>query len=286
MPNSTLIKHDRAFVNGTRLHYITAGRGDLVILLHGWPQTSHEWHKVIPLLAESYTVIAPDMRGIGDSAKPADGYDRRNLAEDIYQLVKQLKYEQFFLVGHDTGMQVAYALAASYPAAVKKLVLIEALLAGLGLESVMNFSQPKALIHMALNMQRDLAESLIEGKERIYIEHILRPLAYDPASISQADVDEYVKSYSSPGGMRAGFEYYRTYFTDVEHNKEFAKTKLPMPVLAVGGDHSLGEHVKLSLAGLTEKLEGKIMSRCGHHVPDEHPVELAEMLHTFFDYKL
>ena len=282
MSEAHKIESHRLVVNGVRLHFRRTGTGEPLFLLHGWPQTSHAWRKVMPLLASQFTVIAPDLRGLGASDKPVSGYDKRTVAEDVHQLAKALGFEAFYLVGHDLGMQVAYALAASHPLAVKKLVLIEALLAGLGLEGAMNFTQPHAFIHMALNMQGDLAEALVAGKERLYIEHHLRPFACDPESISQDDVDEYVRSYSVPGGMRAGFGYYRAYFQDVTDNKAWSATKLPMPVLAVGGDNSLGDYVKASLVPLTTTLSGRVAHDAGHYVPEESPEWLAEELRAFF----
>jgi pimeloyl-ACP methyl ester carboxylesterase len=281
--NPVPIESHRALVNGVRLHYLKAGQGEPVVLLHGWPQTSHAWRKVMPQLAGRFTVIAPDLRGLGDSDKPAAGYDKRTVAQDIFELARALCFETFHLVGHDLGMQVAYALAASHPKAVRSLTLIEALLAGLGLEGAMNFTQPHAFIHMALNMQRDFAEALVAGKERLYIEHHLRPFAYDPEAIAQEDVDRYVRSYSAPGGMRAGFEHYRSYFQDAADNKVFAQTQLPMPVLAIGGEASLGEYVAGTLKPLAQSLQSRIAARAGHYVPEEQPQWLADELSSFIE---
>jgi pimeloyl-ACP methyl ester carboxylesterase len=277
-----MIENHRIFVNGVRLHYLRAGTGQPVVLLHGWPQTSHAWRKVIPLLATDYCVIAPDLRGLGDSDKPLQGYDKKSVAQDIVQLLQQLGHDSFYLVGHDLGMQVAYALAATHPGAVRKVVLIEALLAGLGLEGAMDFTKPHAFIHMALNMQRDFAESLIAGRERFYIEHHLRPFTYNPTAMQTEDVEEYVRCYSAPGGMRAGFEYYRAYAVDAEDNKRLAQSKLSMPVLAIGGDSSLGDFVKLSVEPLGVDVQGEIAQHAGHYVPEEQPVWLAQRLRDFF----
>jgi pimeloyl-ACP methyl ester carboxylesterase len=277
------IEHHRTQVYGARLHYLRAGQGDPIVLLHGYPQTSHAWRKVIPLLASNYTVIAPDLRGLGDSSRPSSGYDKRTIAEDIYQLVQELGFEQIFLVGHDLGGMVAYAYAAAHPRAVRRLVMAEMLLPGLGLEPALDFSKPgSGYIHMALNMTPDLPEALIAGKERLYITYLTKPYCYNPESISTADLDEYLRCYASPGGMKAGFEYYRSFFQDVEHNQENAKTKLSMPTLALGGDMSLGDYLHQTLIPLAEDVRGTVIKQCGHFIPEEQPEQFVEVLKKFF----
>jgi pimeloyl-ACP methyl ester carboxylesterase len=278
------IEHHRIQVNGVRLHYLKAGQGDPIVLLHGYPQTSHAWRKVIPLLASSYTVIAPDLRGLGDSSKPIAGYDKRTIAEDIHQMVEQLNLEKILLVGHDLGGMVAYAYAIAHPQMVRCLVMAEMLLPGLGLESALDFSKPgRGYIHMALNMTPDLPEALISGKERLYITYNTKPHCYDPTAISDADLDEYVRCYTAPGGMRAAFEYYRAFFQDAEHNRENAnKQKLSMPVLALGGDISLGDYLHQTIIPLADNVKGKVFEKCGHFIPEEQPEQFVSVLNEFF----
>jgi pimeloyl-ACP methyl ester carboxylesterase len=284
MTSPLIVEHHRTVVNGVRLHYLKAGEGDLVVLLHGYPQTSHAWRKIIPLLSSNYTVIAPDLRGLGDSSKPDSGYDKQTVAEDIYQLVRELNFEQLFLVGHDLGGMVAYAYAMAYPQMVRRLVMAEMLLPGLGLESALDFSKPgSGYIHMALNMTPDLPEALTCGKERLYITYNTKPHCYNPNAISDVDLDEYVRCYSSPGGMRAGFEYYRTFFQDAERNRVIAQDKkLPMPVLALGGDMSLGDYLHKTLIPIAENLQGYVFGQCGHFIPEEQPEGFVRTLEAFF----
>lgn len=277
----TKFSHHTAEANGVRLHYVIGGKGDPVgtpvVLLHGWTQTSHAWHKVMPLLAESHTVIAPDMRGFGDSEKPQGGYDGRTVAEDIHQLVQGLGFERFYLVGHDVGAWVAYPLAASYPESVRALTLVDSPAPGVG-----GFDDLSLAWHMPFHTARDVTEMLVSGKEREYLSYFYRNYSYDPSAISEEDVDEYVRCYSAPGGLRGGFEYYRAFFEDVAQNKELAKKKLPMPVLALGGDLSAGGFVAASLEGAAEDVRGGAIEHCGHFVPDERPQYLAEQLLDFF----
>lgn len=281
MPDTTFVHHT-ALVSEVRLHYITAGQGDPVVLLHGWPQTWYQWRRVIPALAERYTVIAPDMRGLGDSSKPATGYDKRTVAEDIYQLVRQLGFERIFLVGHDWGGPVAYAYACAHPSDVCRLVILDVMIPGAGLEQIPQMSRRGGLWHISFHGVRDLPEALITGRERIYLSWFYRTAAYNPTAIGEEDIDEYVRCYSAPGGLRAGFEYYRAFWDDVDHNKENAKTKLKMAVLALGGERSFGARTLSSMQALAEDVRGGVIDRCGHWIAEERPDYLIEQLLTFF----
>ena len=173
-----------AEVNGVRLHYLVAGKGDPVVLLHGYAETSHMWRPLIAKLADKHTVIAPDLRGFGQSAAPADGYTKAAMARDIHALVKNLKYDRIRLVGHDIGLMVAYAYAAQYPAEVDRLVLMEAFLPGVGEWN--NVFLLRDLWHFHFYGKTPLA--LVTGRERIYLNHFWNDFAADPAkSVSEAD---------------------------------------------------------------------------------------------------
>ena len=147
--------HHKTTVNGIQLHYVIGGeKGDLIVLLHGWPQTWYEWRNIIPqLIANNFTVIAPDMRGLGDSEKPQTGYDKKTIAEDIYQLVKKLGYSKIYLVAHDWGGPVAYSYAAAHPQDVNKMVILDTSVPGFGLEKAENFS--KRIWHFSFHAVRD-----------------------------------------------------------------------------------------------------------------------------------
>jgi pimeloyl-ACP methyl ester carboxylesterase len=269
--------HHTASVNGIQMHYVIGGQGDPVVLLHGWPQTWYEWHKVMPALAKNYTVIAPDLRGLGDSSKPATGYDGNTTAEDIYQLVSQLGINQkIYLVGHDVGVQTAYSYAAAHPNNVSKLVILDVPLHG--------FFPPgteDCCWWFSFHQTPDIPEMLTDGKEREYLSWFYR-LAYNPEAITEADIDKYVSHYSAPGGMRAGFEYYRAFQINEEQNKEHANVKLPMPVLALGGEYSFGTAALDSMKSLATDVRGGIVPLSGHWIAEERPDFLVKHLAEFF----
>lgn len=286
--NKTEIEHHRQRVNDVLLHYVTSGSRDkeAVVLLHGFSQSWYEWKRdVIPALAENYFVVAPDMRGIGDSEKPRDGYDKKTMAEDIWQLVQHLGLKKIYLVGHDFGAAVAYAFAAAHPDFVEKLAIVEMIIPGFGYEDSMQApfvtdGMGRKVWHLAFHDAPDLPEVLIQGRERMYLQWFHNNFAYNPNAISQEDLDEYERTYAAPGGMRA-LDYYRTHFVDAEHNRESAKTPLKMPVLAIGGAAFLGDIVHKGMSALAENVRGVVIPECGHWVPDEQPEIFNSLLTDF-----
>jgi pimeloyl-ACP methyl ester carboxylesterase len=278
--------HHMASVNGIQLHYVIGGQGDPVVLLHGWPQTWYEWRHVMPALAENYTVIVPDLRGLGDSSKPTTGYDGNTTAEDIYQLVSQLGFNKIFLVAYDIGSQTAYSYAATHPNNVSKLIIMDYIFAG--------FLPPEFGQNgpwwFAFHQVPNLPEALVQGKEREYLSWFYKGLAYNPNTITQADTDEFVRKYSAPGAMRAGFEYYRAFNEDAEQNKELVnKSKLQIPVLVLAGDFYPafggdvpGNPVMKGVKALAENVNGTVVPLSGHWIPEEQPGFVIEQLGNFF----
>lgn len=276
------ITHDFAQVDDVMLHYVTSGRGPAVVLLHGWPQTWYGWRHIIPVLARRYTVIAPDLRGLGDSSRPLAGYDKKTVAHDVWQLVNgKLGHQQFFLVGHDWGGPTAYALAAAHPAAVARLAILDVVVPGDGGD----FSQGGQRWHHQFHLTADLPEALTAGRERLYLSWFYRTFGHRPDAISEADVDEYVRTYSQIGAMRAGFAYYRALPQDAADNRAtIARFKLPMPVLAIGGANGRGRgrEPEASLKRVALRVQGDVVPDCGHWIPEEQPRYLAERLLEFF----
>lgn len=276
-----MFSHHTAKVNDVRLHYVIGGRGDPVLLLHGFAETWYMWRHIMPELAKYYTVIVPDLRGAGDSDKPIIGYDKKTMAADVHQLVQQLGYQRIFLVGHDIGLMVAYAYAAAHPADVRRLVLLDAPIPGTKVFEEL-VSSGKAW-HFAFHSVQNLPESLVAGRERIYLtEGFYRAQSYNPAAFTEADVDEYVRCYSLPGGMRAGFEYFRAFPEDSQQNKEYFKNKLSMPVLALGGAQSFGPLIVNMVEEIATNVSGGMIEQCGHWIADERPEFLTEQLLVFF----
>lgn len=287
IPNPTKFNqtftHHTANVNDVRLHYVTGGKGDTIVLLHGFGGTWYTWRHVMPALAERYTVIAPDMRGSGDSAKPFSGYDKKTAAEDIYQLVRKLGHQRIYLVGHDIGVMVAYAYAAAHPGDVKRLVLMDSVPPGAG--DWENFTRDPKRWHFGFHQALNLPEALVEGRERIYLNRFWQDLAYNPTAITEADKDEYLRGYAAPGGMRAAFEYYRAMPQDVKDNQEYFKRKLTMPVLAIGGAQGSGKPAVDIIKTLGTNVRGEVVENCGHWVSEERPEYLNQLLLMFLGEK-
>jgi len=275
--------HNMASVNGIQLHYVIGGHGNPVVLLHGWPETWYAWHKVMPALAKNYTVIAPDLRGLGDSSKPPTGYDGKTLAEDIHQLVTKLGFKTIFLVGHDIGTQVAYSYAAAHSAEVKRLAVMELTIPGFAPAGRM------PLWWVIFHQTPDVPEALVQGKETTYISWFFHNLPFNPAAITQADINEYVSHYSAPGGMRAGFEHYRAFPQDAIQNQNYSKTKLTMPVLALGGGYipTFGGNITMptiiyGMKILAQNVQGITVPNSGHFIPEEEPQFVIKQVANFF----
>ena len=265
------------------LHYVRAGAGDCVVLLHGWPQSWYAWHKIIPVLAEHYDVIAPDLRGLGDSSRPAGGYDKATIAEDIRKLLHgHLGIDRCDLVGHDWGGPVAFCLAATYPDMVRKLVMLDTAVPGDGSGS---FSQHGRRWHHAFHQTADLPEALVAGREDIYLGWFYRHYGFQPGAIDAEAIAEYLRTYRQEGALRSGFAYYRALEQDVAHNQSLlARGKLKMPVLALGGGKAFGRGAETfeSLKRVALDVRGGVIEDCGHWIPEEKPDEVARALLDFF----
>jgi pimeloyl-ACP methyl ester carboxylesterase len=267
-----------AVVDGVKLHYLTAGHGSPLVLLHGYAETSLMWRPIIPALAERFTVIAPDLPGIGDSGIPADGLDMKSAAIRIHDLVKSLGAQKAEVVGHDIGLMVAYAYAAQFPAEVTKLVLMDAFLPGVaGWEAVYN--NPR-IWHFRFN--GPTPEALVEGRERTYFEFFWNDFAADKThSIPEAARQAYAAAYARPGRMRAGWAYFVSFQQAAKDFAQLSQTKLTMPVLSIGGDKAngavLGEQVKIVATNATMV----VLKDCGHWVLEEKPKETTDALLNF-----
>lgn len=277
------MEHRHADLGDVRLHYVTAGSGFPVVLLHGWPQSWYEWRHIIPGLAERFQIIAPDLRGLGDSSRPAGGYDKKTVGGDIWRLVHDvLGLSAFHLVGHDWGGPTAYAVAAAHPEAVRKLAILDVTIPGDGSP---NISQGGRRWHHAFHQTLDLPEALIAGREDIYLGWFYRN--YGARPLDDTEIAEYLRTYRQPGALRAGFSYYRAIPADIADNaaKVAAGFKLPMPVLALGGDRSWGRGMEVadSLRRLAVDVRGGVIENCGHWMPEEQPEALLWQLSGFFD---
>jgi pimeloyl-ACP methyl ester carboxylesterase len=276
--------HHTLTVKDIRLHYVTAGSGDPVVLLHGWPQTSATWSAVIPALAARYTVIAPDLRGLGASSKPAGGYDTDNVADDIRELVRALGHERVLLAGHDWGAATAYSYAAQHPDEVRRLAIFEMVLPGLGIMEQAMAPAPggEFLWHMGFQSVPDVPHHLIAGREDVYLGHIFERYAYDPEAVRPERMRPYVDAMRAVGALRAGLGYYQAYFASAEQNACHAQRKLAMPVLAMAGEACLGPLTRQCLELAATDVRGGVIERCGHWIGEERPQFIAEQLLAFF----
>lgn len=267
-----------AEVNGTRIHYRIGGSGPAVVLLHGYAETGHMWNPVMPLLAKTHTVIVPDLRGAGGSSKPASGYEKKNMALDVHELVRSLGIGHASVVGHDIGLMVAYAYAAQFPGETDKVVLMDAFLPGIG--AWQNVWLLRDLWHFHFHGPTPLA--LVKGRERIYFEHFWNDFAADPKhSIPEADRRLYARAYAQPGGMRAGFAYFQAFEQDAAEFAELGKTPLPMPMLVLSGEKAGGAFLIEQGKMVATNVQGVIVKGSGHWLMEEAPDQVIPALIGF-----
>lgn len=270
-----------ATANGVKINYKIGGQGPAVILLHGYTQTSAMWHPLMPLLEKSSTVIAPDLRGAGESERPATGYDKKSMAKDIHELVHQLGFkEKVTVVGHDIGLMVAYAYAAQYPDQVSRVALLDAFLPGIGdWKSVWLM---KDLWHFHFYGETPLA--LVKGRERVYFEHFWNDFSADKSkSVSEADRQLYAAAYAKNDGMRAGFEYFKNFEQDAKDFAGFAQTKLNMPFLVLTGEKASGTVLIEQTKLVASNVKGVIVKGSGHWLMEEAPKQVVPELIAFIN---
>jgi pimeloyl-ACP methyl ester carboxylesterase len=265
-------------VQSVKLHYLTSGHGAPLLLLHGYAETSLMWRPLMPSLAERFTVIAPDLPGIGDSAIPADGLDMKAAAVRIHALMSSLGFQKAEVVGHDIGLMVAYAYAAMYPAETTKLVVMDAFLPGVaGWEAVYN---NPGIWHFRFN--GPTPEALVRGRERIYFDYFWNDFAADKTrSIPEADRKAYAAAYARPGRMKAGWAYFVSFNQAATDFAQLARTPLTMPVLAIGGGNSLGEVLGAQMKSVARDVTVIVLKNTGHWILEENTRETTDALTKF-----
>lgn len=269
------IEEDTAEVNGQKIHYLRAGTGPALVLVHGYPESSLTWRKIMPELAKRFTVIAPDTRGTGQSSV-ADTFSLEDVADDVYELVHSLGFTEVCLVGQDFGVQVVSAYAAKHREAVSALVVIESPLSGFGLEDLF-----ASFWHFGF-MASPFSELLISGREKEFFSAFaFGDFVFRKEAFPQADIDRYIADQARPGRLKAGLAYYRTLLTGKDF---FSKTVAPpwtLPVLAIDGDHSMNGLTLKSFERVAPKLKSVIAVDCGHFVQEEQPEFLLKTLLDF-----
>lgn len=270
-------------VNGTKLHYVKGGQGEPLILIPGYPETWWAYHKVMPILAEKYCVIVIEMRGMGSSGKPADGYEKKNMAKDIFELINKMGYEKVHIGGHDIGAHVAFSFAANFPESTSKLIMLDTphpdqtmyqlpMLPVLGA----NYLYPWWL---AFNQVKELPEDLLEGRMNIVIDWLFKNLLVEKSSVSNFDKEVYEFAYNKKDAIRSSNAWYQAFPQDIEDSKIYKK--LNMPVLGIGG--SGYGMLEMSLSNAAIDLQLKKIEECGHFILAEKPNETAKFIVEFLE---
>jgi pimeloyl-ACP methyl ester carboxylesterase len=262
---------------GADIFVRSGGSGPVVVLLHGYGETSDSWAPLAADLAASYTVVVPDLRGIGRSSRPAVGYDKKTQATDVRAVVMALGHDRTAVVSHDIGIMVAYAYAALYPTKVERLVVMDAPIPGIAPwdEIVRN----PALWHFSFHGPD--AERLVEGRERIYLDRIWNDFSGDPTKPDEDTRAYYASQYALPGAMRAGFAHFTAFAQDAEDNRIFQKNKLTMPVLAVGGEKSFGATEATVMRNVAINVREAVVPGSGHWLMEESPTVTVALIRDF-----
>ncbi|MER7015271.1 alpha/beta hydrolase [Saccharopolyspora sp. NPDC000359] len=268
-------EHGNVAVEGAELHYVRGGFGPPLVLLHGWPQTWTEWAPIMPALAETHTVIAFDLPGLGDSSIPSGGYDKKTTAERIREGVHELGFREVSLLAHDTGALVAYPYARDHPDEVTRVAALETALSGFGLEDAYGISW-----HLGFNQTAaPVPETILDDDDVPTYLGWLFSGARHPERIDQ---DSAFQAYSTPERRTAGFEYYRAFAADAAHNRENAGKRLQMPVLAMGAEFAFGPAVADSFGQVGDDVRGVIAPDSGHWIAEENPEFLIPCAQLFF----
>jgi len=263
---------------GADIFVRSAGTGPAVILIHGYAETSDSWAPLATELVKSYTVIVPDLRGIGSSSRPAARYDKKTQAADIRAVVTTLGFDHTFVVSHDIGIMVAYAYAALYPDKVDRLVVMDAPLPGIAPWD--DLIKDHRLWHFSFWGTDE--ERLVQGRERIYLDRIWNDFSASPSTQpDDATRKFYAAQYAKPGAMRAGFAHFKAFSQDVEDNKVFQRTKLTMPVLAVGGEKSFGATQAVVMRNVAINVREAVVPNAGHWLMEESPAYTAALIRDY-----
>jgi pimeloyl-ACP methyl ester carboxylesterase len=271
-------KHQYATVNGVRIHYVIGGKGAPLLLVHGFGQNWYMWNRLLPELSKHFTVIAPDLRGVGESGKPGSGYDKKTMAVDLHELMQKLGYQHISLAGHDIGLMVAYAYAAQFPAEVKKLALMDALLPGV--EPV--WSQVKAQAWWFGFFAMPHSGELVSGKVNLFFTDFWPVVGFIKNSFTLAERNEFIRAYSVPGATTGAFHWFGEFEHDAKDNVEFMKKKLPMPLLAVGSDHFAGAFLAAHSRLVATNVKEAIIKNSGHWIVQEQTAQVQKALLDFF----
>ncbi|PXW28311.1 alpha/beta fold hydrolase [Paraburkholderia caballeronis] len=278
------VVHHTVTANGIRQHYLDAGTGPAVVLLHGFPETSIAWRHQIGVLAQQYRVIAPDLRGYGATEKPASGYDKRNMALDIACLLDELRIDRIALVGHDRGARVATRFAKDHSRRLVRLAVLDNVPTRM-IARRMNADTARAYWFFLFHLVPDLPEALIEGKVPQWLRYFFSDWCYNPHAIDCETFAQYVEAYQSPGALRGAMSDYRANAADVAQDLIDADVKISCPTMAIWGEefHAVGQmfDMKAVWDEMAMNLRAEPISRCGHLPHEEQPDRVNELLLDF-----
>lgn len=271
-------KHQTALVNGVKIHYVIGGKGEPLVLIHGFGQNWYMWNRLLPELSKHFTVIAPDLRGVGESDKPEGGYDKKTMAKDIHELVKKLGYNNINLAGHDIGLMVAYAYAAQYGNEVKKVALMDALLPGI--EPV--WSQVSASAWWFGFFAWPASGDIVKGREKEFLTNFWPMVGHVKDPFTAEETAEFVRAYAVKDGAKSTFKWFGNFPQDGKDNLEFAKTKLKMPLLAMGGEYFAAAFLKDHSLLVAENVTESKIAGAGHWLVQENTAQVQKDLLAFF----
>ncbi|SNT65025.1 Pimeloyl-ACP methyl ester carboxylesterase [Asanoa hainanensis] len=275
------IQHRRLAANDAVHHYAVVGTGPPLILLHGFPQTWRAWSRVAELLAGEFRIVMPDLRGLGGSPGPAGGYDKHSLAGDVRAIARAEfgTAAPATVCGHDLGGYVGFAYALSHRDATAALLLVEAAPPGTS-QLDHQMTNPRSW-QIAFHANADVAHLLIGGRERAYIDFVIRSRIFDAGAIDAAEVDRYAEAYSAPGALRAALEMYRSLALDRQLNLAALAEdgRLTMPVTAVGAAPAATEAgLREMVAEIATDGRAEVVPETGYWIAEEQPAALAEII--------
>jgi haloacetate dehalogenase len=280
------IRHHTVHANGIRQHYLDAGQGPPVVLLHGFPETNYAWRHQIPALATRYRVIAPDLRGYGETEKPASGYDKRTMALDLVELLKNLGLGKIALVGHDRGARVATRFAKDHPQLLDRLVVMDNVPTRIVARNI-NARLARAYWFFFFHLVPELPETLIVGREDLWLRHFFSDWCYNPNLISGEAFDTYVRAYRRPGAVRGAMADYRANSEDNAQDQVDAETKISCPVLSLWGAdfEAVGKMFDMTAVWteMAYDLRAEAIEQCGHLPHEEQPERVNGLLFEFLE---
>jgi pimeloyl-ACP methyl ester carboxylesterase len=280
-PYPSAFRTQEITTNGATIHVRVGGKGPAVVLLHGYGETGDMWAPLAAELVRDHTVIVPDLRGLGLSSKPPGGFDKKTQGEDVAGVLDQLKVRQADLVTHDIGNMVGFAFAMEHPDRVRRFVLIDAPVPGVGpWEEIL---KNPLLWHFRFGGP-DM-ERLVKGRERIYLDRFWNDFSADPKHFDEASREHYAKLYALPGAMHSGFEQFHAFDQDAIDNRAWlaGKGKLAMPVLALGGEKSFGDQMAVVMRAGASNVTGGIVPGSGHWIMEENPTATVKLVRDFLD---